>query len=271
APPGELFLYNSTMFGIELSTWEEFESKLKELREYTNDRGSQLLFRGQSDSGWPLTTTLDRGGAGAVLFSDYYRLISALVGPQVKTFAGVDVPEYSLKLAKEIFGDRELWAFSKLPASLYRYMVYLRHHGFPSPLLDWSRSPFVAAFFALREPLRCAEKRSVFAFCAMPKGTKSHWGGEPEIRHKRLGLSAHTRHFLQQSEYTICGRFDNGEWHFHPHDQIVGRNMHQDVLWRIDLPSKTSRDALRLLDQYNLNAFSLFGSEESLLETLWSR
>src|SRR6266567_1847880 len=113
--------------------------------------------------------------------------------------------------------------FRGQPNSQWRLRTTLERHGgegrrFSEYYRLMTRvKPYVAAFFALREPLRCAEKRSVFAFCAMPKGTKSHWGGEPEIRHKRLGLSAHPRHFLQQSEYTICGRFDNGEWHFHPH------------------------------------------------------
>ena len=38
------------------------------------------------------------------------------------------------------------------PPPGYEFMIYMRHHGFPSPLLDWSRSPYVAAFFAFRVP-----------------------------------------------------------------------------------------------------------------------
>ena len=60
------------MSDIELPNWEAFEQKLKEIRAAVRDPSS-LLFRGQGDREWPLATTLDRCGAGDMLFSDYHR------------------------------------------------------------------------------------------------------------------------------------------------------------------------------------------------------
>jgi hypothetical protein len=41
--------------------------------------------------------------------------------------------------------------------------------------------------------------------------------------------------------------------------------------WKFNIPSTERTKVLRLLNDYNLNAFSLFDSEEALLETMWFR
>jgi hypothetical protein len=41
-----------------------------------------------------------------------------------------------------------------------------------------------------------------------------------------------------------------------------------DVLWKIVIPPSERTKVLSLLDRFNVNAYSLFGSDESLMETL---
>jgi len=256
--------------------WETFEQRIRKLRAIHQEESSPLLFRGQDNSDWPLTTTLERSGAPRMLFSEYYRLSCASIGPEVKTFARVDVPEYNGELCKPFLRANLLYEISDIfPIHVYRYMAYLRHFGFPSPLLDWSRSPFVAAFFAFRDesPSGSREKRSIFVYCERPEGLKGGTLGEPVIRQIRPYVQTHERHFRQRCDYTICGRFDeNYGWHFDSHQAVFDReHPKQDSLWKFDLPSSERKKVLAVLNDYNLNAFSLFGSEESLLETMWFR
>jgi len=255
--------------------WKTFEQRIKALRETHRKESSPLLFRGQGNSDWLLTTTLERSGARNMLFSEYYRLICASIGPEVKTFAGVDVPEY--RPSEENFSDIELLSLHRFPSiSLYRYMAYLRHFGFPSPLLDWSRSPFVAAFFAFRDTSANEEpeKRSIYAYCESPKGVKGGAVGEPTIHPIGPYVQTHERHFRQRCDYTISGSYDvtYQQWRFHSHQDVFDhRRPNQDYLWKLDIPSGERNKILAVLGDYNLNAFSLFGSEESLLETMWFR
>ena len=260
----------------ELPNWEAFEQKVKELRAKYQRESSPLLFRGQGNSTWKLRTTLERSSGKRVLFTEYYNLICAAIGPEVKTFAGVDVPEYDIGWCTQCGNSTFFYQIGDfLPLPLYRYMVYLRHFGFPSPLLDWSRSPFVAAFFAFRDDSLDGkpEKRSIFAYCEKPTPVKGGTIGEPYIRTIGPYVQTHQRHFRQRCDYTVCGTFDESYgWRFDSHEAVFERpSRTQDFLWKFDIPSSERSKVLRALNDYNLNAYSLFGSEESLLETMWLR
>jgi hypothetical protein len=65
-------------------------------------------------------------------------------------------------------------------------------------------------------------------------------------------------------------KFDSPDgWAFYPHQQMVIEGIEgQDVVWKIVIPNSERAKVLRNLDKYNLNAFSLFDSEEGLMETL---
>lgn len=262
----------------DLPNWESFQDALQSLRTKYDKTSSELLFRGQTDSEFRLSTSLERAGCEGMTFDSYYRLVVARVLPAVETFTGVKwgVPNYSMQIETSFF-DREIHLHFP-GVELYRYLVYLRHHGFPSPLLDWSRSPYVAVFFAFRDLILRPgdgkpEKRSIYVYCETPQGSKGGAVGAPAIRRMGPYVRSHPRHFRQQSNYTFCSAYDeNLAWRFHPHEDVFGRRgARQDLLWKFNLPSSESSKVLRLMDEFNLNAFSLYDSEEALLETMWAR
>jgi FRG domain len=263
------------MEAIKTKSWEDFERKLKKLRAENGTESSPLLFRGQGNSKWPLTTTLGRCTRNGMTFLSYYDLITGSIGPEVKTFSGVDVPERRQDIATSFFDKGLMFAFPRpFPdPPLYSYMAYLRQLGFPSPLLDWSRSPYVAAFFAFREnPLVPVAKRSIYAYCAGQIGGGTLY--KPMIAPLGPYVHTHHRHFRQRSEYTFCGNFVewDAQWRFDSHEKVFeNEHPNQDLLWKFDIPSSERDKVLGTLSDYNLNAFSLFGSEESLLETMWFR
>jgi hypothetical protein len=95
----------------------------------------------------------------------------------------------------------------------------------------------------------------------------------PSIRRTGSYVRSHRRHFRQQSDYTFCTRFDEDYgWRFDAHDEVFKQgNSKQDIIQKFDFPSSERLNVLRVLDDFNLNAFSLFDSEETLLETMWFR
>lgn len=160
-------------------------------------------------------------------------------------------------------------AFGLFELCAYEYMVHLRHHGFPSPLLDWSQSPYIAAFFAFNDAKLSVERVAVYAYLEYAGSGKLGSRQRASIHTRGPYVSTHRRHFLQRSEYTVCVLNTSDAWRYAPHDEVLSDNEEgQDIIWKFTMPSTERLHALKLLDRFNLNAYSLFGSEESLMQTV---
>jgi hypothetical protein len=253
---------------IKLKTWDEFQSQIKELYNLGNrDKHptaySDLLFRGQSDAEWSLKTTLERWAGDNISLNTYYHKIFT-VHPEIESRTGRrwQIPskrEYSDFSKKELFPR---------PYELYEYLVYLRHHGFPSPLLDWTTSPYVAAYFAFRSAPE-SENVALFAYREYAGKGKSRQGKRYQICALGPYVRSHERHFLQQCQYTICIEEHGDTINYIPHEKVFSdTSEYQDLLWKFVLPIGLRKNVLNYLHLHNITSSSLFNSEDMLMESL---
>jgi FRG domain len=254
-----------------LETWQAFDEALCELRakeEAPAERGglvlrSKFLFRGQSDERWDLTTTLERRFPRECKWSEYLHLIRS-AAPEVETITG-RLWQIPARAETRTWGGDYDDEMRQLPA--YDYWVYLRHHGFPSPLLDWTRSPYVAAFFAFRQTT--AERVAIYCYQEASDGAKFGSSDRPHIHVHGPYVRSHPRHVLQQCTYTTCNLFKDKAWSYSRHSSVFSFDeKRQDRLWKFTIPASERMAVLRNLDEYNLNAYSLFSTEDALLETV---
>jgi hypothetical protein len=148
------------------------------------------------------------------------------------------------------------------------FMLYLRHHGFPSPLLDWTRSPYIAAFFAFNGATE-NDGVAIFSYRETLNDGSGGWSALPQIYKVNSNLPTHKRHHVQQCWYTHCLKeINNNEDKIYCHHEEVEPEEDQDILTKYIIPSSERNRVLKKLDLMNINAFSLFGNEEGLMNML---
>ena len=111
--------------------WEDYKKWVGEVIKGKKE----YFYRGQLDASWKLQTTFHRivGRKGLTLsLNDYLTKVIPVVHYYVSAWHN------------EIINIKDPNEFSS-------FLSLLQHYGFPTPLLDWTMSPYIAAYFAFRE------------------------------------------------------------------------------------------------------------------------
>ncbi len=248
----------------EIQNWESWKSEISKVRSNesrlkTEDRYiSSLLFRGHRGGSWKLESTLERKGIEL---------------PAINSFS-TQIKE--IKLAFESYMGSNWSSEFKAsdapsPPEDYEFMVYLRHHGYPTPLLDWSRSPYIASFFAFQYP-SLENTVAVYSFREYAGGVKSGCANDSSVVGCGPIIRTHKRHYIQQAEYTYCRKKVGEDWYYSGHEKALNKSSgDQDILQKYLLPACIRSEVLAELDSMNINAYTLYGSEEGLAEMLANR
>ena len=231
---------------VGVNGWEEF------LQETRQEPRHQCIWRGQSDAKYPLRTTLERfpltrycmnpedpflierkvnkwSGRRGTQIEDYFEALGEIVA-EVNALRGsswrldargvgdADVKkEFPLAGTDRVMLERVAESILKqntlVRPDVYELMVHARHHGFPSPLLDWTRSRYIALYFAMADMNSIVgevDRVAVYqlgvgdwnecddTFCGACQEVK------PAIKAVGLRPTSTPRHVRQQTVHTLC-------------------------------------------------------------------
>lgn len=253
-----------------LLTWQQFKEHLSPhlpihpRYRYVTDGVSRPLFRGHRDSRWKLATTLERSGTGETSFASYH---SHCVS--VRRFMGNLSPCAIPFEPNPSTAMRDLW--NGIPN--YEFLAFLRHHGFPSPLLDWSGSPYVAAFFAFRHKApEGADAVRIFQYRAFTGAGRGGWSREAQLHELGPFATVHERHATQQCSYTVSLKAgEDGNAVICSHEAALANarstSGYQDEISTYDIAASERERALADLFSMNITPHTLFGSLDALVET----
>jgi len=177
---------------------------------------------------------------------------------------------------------------SATDSNLIMRLTVMQHYGAPTRMLDWTASPFAAAFFAVIDSLD--KDGAVWWFRTKPfeDAAGEQWDrfkmrsyvGEPVVYNKFafredspafIGTAylplPFPRAEAQQGLFTCAGRLGL------LHDDLLSELLHGQNFGKIVIPSSLKRDALQMLKTMNVTAKSLehVGADRLGLRMSWDR
>lgn len=223
-----------TIKEINCQTWEEFKAKLlPELFDGTPKRG-KYYFRGQGGANWPLMSSFDR----------WYKSANP-EGVSKKVAA-----EKFLKLFRD--EASRLTPDPDLGNDEFQTLALAQHYGIPTRLLDWTESPYVAAFFAFSGIAKYSERDSNVAIWCLDKQS-SIWEDDTGIK-LLSGASPYNERLKNQlGKFTLLqSPFDSVDDHINQYDKTG------TILTKVTLPSSIALDVIADLDFMGINYSTIY-------------
>lgn len=216
-------------------TWEQYKNQVYEM---TINEKERFIFRGHSNDVWKLETSL-------------YRAVKAAEGElELKEFYTNSVKKMQQRIST-LTDTNTLWDIDK---DIFSFLSYLQHHGYPTPLLDFTYSPYIAAFFAA-EGVCCNNPASgrmkIFAIdTSLLEQTEDFYLTLPEE------ISGNYRLLIQQGVFVNYLRGCVGEYF-----KELGK---EGVLLEFSISVKERNKIIADLNLMGINAMTLFPGVEGI-------
>ena len=230
---------------LSVTSWAEFKEYVTSLEP------NRYIFRGHEENTWRLRTYFHRTGRA-----------------DLRRFMRVDIPVLHRHLSgmtQHVFNLTD-------PIENGAFHNLVQHHGYPTPLLDWTYSPFVAAYFAYRNIPR--ENRIADRKIRIALFDAKQWQSDfaqldrftPALRHFSIFLPIainNIRMVPQQGLLTISN-VDDIEGYIAEHEEARGKK----YLEAIDLPASERAQVMTELRMMGITAGSLFPGLDGVCEQL---
>jgi hypothetical protein len=247
---------------IEVESWSEFEKAIDEYIASPAWSG-KFAFRGQGNANWTLRPSLLRSVTG-----DYPKLGLRSIERQA-------TEHFAARAA-----NHHPFAPDRDPGDWLAWWPLMQHHGAPTRLLDWTKSPYVAAYFAV-EDLKADEDGAVYlVHTELVNQAATDATGKPlldlqfidetwdDIMKKPHLIKfitpqrMTTRMAAQQGLYSIC------KSPLMAHDEAISNVLpsekRDDYFRRLTIPGRLKREVARQLQYMNITASSLFPGIDGL-------